>query len=205
MQLKAIKTPMKTKLKLLTFASALILAKTGLAADTYNIDPVHSYVGFSVSHLVISNVKGKFNEFSGQILLEGSALKEAKGTIQTKSVDTGNSRRDDDLRSPSFFDVAKYPTITFESKRVDKKGDRTVLVGDYTMHGVTKELSLPIKLKGPVKDPWGNTRIGLQASAKLSRKDYGMTYNKALETGGLVVGDEVEIEINAEATKAAAK
>ena len=196
---------MKPKAIRLLVLTALCSGACLQAADSYNIDPVHSSVGFSVSHMVISNVKGKFNEFSGQIVLEGNALKEAKGVIQTKSVDTGNSGRDNDLRSPNFFDVAKYPTITFESKRVDKKADQAVLVGDYTMHGVTKELSLPIKLKGPVKDPWGNTRIGLQASAKVSRKDYGMTYNKALETGGLVVGDEVEIEINAEATKAAAK
>ena len=157
------------------------------AADTYKIDPVHSSVGFSVRHMVISNVKGKFQEFAG--------------TIQTKSVDTGVAQRDQDLRSANFFDVEKFPTITFKSKRVEKKGEEFVLVGDFTMHGVTKELSLPVKLSGPVKDPWGNSRIGLETRTKLSRKEYGMTYNKALEAGGLVVGDEVEIEINAEAVK----
>ena len=171
------------------------------AADTYKIDPVHSSVGFSVRHMVISNVKGKFQEFAGTIVLENNKLIEATGTIQTKSVDTGVAQRDQDLRSANFFDVEKFPTITFKSKRVEKKGEEFVLIGDFTMHGVTKELSLPVKLSGPVKDPWGNSRIGLETRTKLSRKDYGMTYNKALEAGGLVVGDEVEIEINAEAVK----
>ena len=171
------------------------------AADTYKIDPVHSSVGFSVRHMVISNVKGKFQEFAGTIVLENNKLIEATGTIQTKSVDTGVAQRDQDLRSANFFDVEKFPTITFKSKRVEKKGEEFVLIGYFTMHGVTKELSLPVKLSGPVKDPWGNSRIGLETRTKLSRKDYGMTYNKALEAGGLVVGDEVEIEINAEAVK----
>ena len=182
-------------------AVAFGFAAGARAADTYKIDPVHSSVGFSVRHMVISNVKGKFQEFGGTILLENNKLIEATGTIQTKSVDTGVAQRDQDLRSANFFDVEKLPTITFKSKRVEKKGEEFVLVGDFTMHGVTKELSLPVKLSGPVKDPWGNSRIGLETRTKLSRKEYGMTYNKALEAGGLVVGDEVEIEINAEAVK----
>ncbi len=172
------------------------------AAETYTIDPVHSSVGFGVTHMVINTVHGKFNEFSGTIGLEGNAVKEATGTIQAKSVDTGIEKRDNHLRSPDFFDVAKFPTISFQSKRAEKQGADTVLVGDFTMHGVTKEISLPVTVKGPIKDSWGNSRIGLQARTKLNRKDYGLKYNQALETGGLVVGDEVELEINAEATKA---
>ena len=175
---------------------------TLVAADTYNIDPAHSTIGFAVTHMVINTVHGKFTEFSGTVNLEGNAVKSASGTIQTKSVDTGVERRDSDLRSPNFFDASKYPTITFQSKRAEKQGAEAVLVGDFTMHGVTKELTLPVTLKGPIKDPWGNTRIGLQARTKLNRKDYGLKYNQALETGGLVVGDEVELEINAEAVKA---
>jgi polyisoprenoid-binding protein YceI len=175
------------------------------AADIYKIDPVHSHVGFSVRHMVISNVKGKFEEFSGTIVVENNAIKEASGTIQTKSINTGVAKRDEDLRSPQFFDVAKYPTITFQSKRVEKKGDQTILIGDYTMHGVTKEMALPAKVSGPVKDPWGNVRLGLEARTRLSRKEYGMTYHQVLEAGGLVVADEIELEINAEAVKAAAK
>src|SRR5439155_23996488 len=196
---------MKPKMIFTVILALLWLKSSAQAADTYKIDPVHSSVGFSVRHMVISNVKGKFKEFSGTIVLDGNTVKEATGTIQVKTLDTGVAQRDDDLRSANFFDVEKYPTITFKSKRVQKKGDETLLVGDYTMHGVTKELSLPIRLTGPIKDPWGNTRIGLEARTKLNRKDFGMVYNKALETGGLVVGDEVEIEINGEATKVAGR
>jgi len=196
---------MKQKAILTTVLATLWVSVSARAADTYKIDPVHSSVAFSVRHMVISNVKGKFREFNGTIVLDNRTIKEATGTIQTKSIDTGVTQRDDDLRSANFFDVEKYPTITFKSKRLEKKGDETVLVGDFTMHGVTKELSLPAKLTGPIKDPWGNSRIGLEAKAKLNRKDYGITYNKALETGGLLVGDEIEIEINAEAVKATEK
>jgi len=172
------------------------------AADTYNIDPAHSTVGFAVTHMVINTVHGKFNEFTGTLSLDGTSVKEASGTIQAKSIDTGIERRDNHLRSPDFFDAAKFPTITFQSKRAEKQGSDTVLVGDFTMHGVTKELSLPLTVKGPIKDPWGNNRIGLQAKTKINRRDYGLKYNQALETGGLVVGDEIELEINAEAVKA---
>jgi len=178
---------------------------SAFGADIYNIDPAHSTVGFAVSHLVINTVHGKFDEFSGSVTVEDNQVKEAKGVMQTKSVDTGVQMRDKDLRSPNFFDAEKYPTITFQSKKAEKQGGETVLTGDFTMHGVTKEVSLPLKLKGPIKDPWGNSRIGLEGKLKLNRKDYGLTYNKTLETGGLVVGDEVEIEINAEGVKAAAK
>ena len=194
------------KIKKLFTTLLAVTSITGVlrAEDTYKIDPVHSSVGFSVRHMVINSVKGKFKQFSGTVVMDNDAIKEANGTIQTASIDTGNAQRDGDLRSANFFDVAKYPTITFKSKRVEKKGDETVLIGDYTMHGVTKEISLPVKVSGPVKDPWGAMRIGLEGKSKLSRKDFGMTYNKVLETGGLLVGDEVELEINAEAVKQAA-
>lgn len=197
---------MKSNTILITAALVALLLDAGArAADTYKIDPMHSTVGFSVTHLVINKVKGKFTEFNGTVVVNDKAIQEATGTIQTKSVDTGIAPRDADLRSANFFDVAKYPTITFTSKRVEKQGDQTMLVGDFTMHGVTKEMALPVTLSGPIKDPWGNNRIGLEAKTKLNRKDYGLTYNKALETGGLVVGDEIEIEINAEAAMPASK
>ena len=193
---------MKTLPQYLAILSLALSSTLLRAADTYNIDPAHSSVGFAVAHMVINTVHGKFNEFSGALTLEGSVLKQATGTIQAKSVDTGVERRDNDLRSPSFFDAAKFPTITFQSKRVEGQGAQTVVIGDFTMHGVTKELSLPVTIKGPIKDPWGNTRIGFQTRTKLNRKEYGLKYNQALETGGLVVGDEIELEINAEAVKA---
>lgn len=193
---------MRTTIQILTLSALASSAFISKAADTYNLDPAHSTVGFAVTHMVINTVHGKFNEFTGTVSLDGNQLKEASGTIQAKSVDTGIERRDNHLRSPDFFDAAKYPTITFQSKRAEKQGNDTVLIGDFTMHGVTKELSLPVTVKGPIKDPWGNSRIGLQARAKLNRRDYGLKYNQALETGGLVVGDEIELEINAEAVKA---
>ena len=155
-----------------------------------------------MTHMVINKVHGKFKEFSGTVVLDGKNIIEAKGVIQVKSIDTGVEARDKDLRGPNFFDADKYPTITFQSKRSEKKGDETILVGDFTMHGVTKEISLPVKLAGPIKDPFGSTRIGLESKTKLNRKDFGMTYNRVLEAGGLIVGEEIEIEINAEATKA---
>jgi len=186
---------MKTKHICMGVLAAVWLTAIAQAADTYKLDPAHSVVGFSVTHLLINNVKGRFGEFTGTVAVDNGAIKEAEGTIQTKSVDTGVAARDKDLRGPNFFDVEKYPTITFKSKRSEKKGNETLLVGDFTMHGVTKELSLPVKLKGPIKDPWGNNRIGLEAKTTLSRKDYGMT------KGAPMVGDEIEIEINAEATK----
>ena len=187
---------MKIKTILAALISAGWLAANIQAADTYNIDPMHSVVGFSVTHLLINNVKGKFGEFTGTVAVDDGAIKEANGTIQTKSIDTGVERRDKDLRGPNYFEVEKYTTITFKSKRAEKKDGQTLLIGDFTMHGVTKELSLPVKVKGPIKDPWGNSRIGLEAKTSLKRQDYGLT------SGGAMIGDEIEIEINAEATKA---
>jgi polyisoprenoid-binding protein YceI len=192
---------MKPYKLLATALAAAWLTSSAPAADTYKIDPMHSGIGFAISHLVINKVKGKFTEFTGTIVLDNNAIQEAKGTVQTKSIDTGIAQRDNHLRSPDFFDATKFPTITFESKRVEKKDGQTMLVGDFTMHGVTKELSLAVELKGPIKDPMGKSRIGLEGKTKLNRRDYGLSYSRAMETGGLVVGDEVEIEINAEAAK----
>jgi len=191
------------KTTILVAAIGLSLSNLAVrAADLYNIDPAHSTVGFAVSHMVINTVHGKFNEFTGTVSLDGTAVKEATGTIQAKSIDTGIEKRDDHLRSDAFFDVAKFPTITFQSKRTEKQGSDTTLIGDFTMHGVTKEISLPLTVKGPIKDPWGNTRVGLQARTKINRRDFGIKFSQTLETGALVVGDEIELEINAEAVKA---
>jgi polyisoprenoid-binding protein YceI len=189
------------KLKLLLSTSVALLALQTLAADTYKIDPNHSSVGFGVSHMVINTVHGKFNDFNGTITLDGKSVTDAKGTIQTKSIDTGVAGRDKHLKSPDFFDVEKYPTITFVSKKAEAKDGQTVLVGDFTMHGTTKEISLPVTVKGPIKDMMGMERIGLHAKTTINRKEYGLGWNKALEAGGVVVGEEVELEINAEATK----
>ena len=137
--------------------------------------------------------------------MEGDALKEATGTIQVQSIDTGVAQRDNHLRTADFFDATNHPTITFKTKRVEKSGDDLILIADFMMRGVTKELRLPATLSKPIKDPWGNTRVGLEAKTKLNRKDYGIRYNDMIEGGIPAVGDEIEIEINAEAIKGAAK
>ena len=184
----------------LTAAVLLLLPCAGLA-DRYQIDPAHTSLTFSVRHFGISNVKGHFDEFSGSIVLENGAIREASGTIQVNSINTGVWQRDDHLRTADFFDAPNYPQILFKTGRVEKSGEETVLVGDFTMRGVTRELRLPVRLNGPIKDPKGNLRIGLEAKTGLNRKDYGIRYHAALETGVPLVGDEVAIEINAEAIK----
>jgi polyisoprenoid-binding protein YceI len=191
-----------------TSAISALIATTALALDTYKADPAHSSVNFTVDHMVVNTVHGRFRQFEGTITVDpdnGNALKAASGTIQAKSIDTDIERRDDHLRSPDFFDAEKFPTITFESTEVKKDGSGLVLVGKFTMHGVTKDISLPCTLKGPIKSPMGGTLFGLEVNAKINRKDYGLTWNKALEAGGLMVGEDVTIQINAEFVKKAAE
>jgi len=188
-----------------SIATVLMLGSFAHAADTYKVDPAHTTVTFSVRHLGINNVKGQFKEFAGEILMDAGAVTGASGTIQVKSVDTGVQKRDDHLRTADFFDAANYPTITFKTKRVEKgNAGQIILVADFTMRGVTRELRLPAKLSGPTKDPWGGVRIGLEAKTQLNRKDYGIKYHEVLETGVLAVAEEVELEINAEAIKESA-
>lgn len=195
---------MQRKHLLSSIAAAMLLGFVAGAADTYKIDPAHTSIGFSVRHLVLSNVKGQFKEFAGALVLDEGKITEASGTIQVKSVDTGVKQRDAHLLGPDFFDAAKHPTMVFKTQRVEVAGGQMLMVGDFTMHGVTRELRLPAKLSGPVKDPRGSIRIGLEAKTKLNRKDYGIKYNQVLEAGSLAVGEEVELEINAEAVKESA-
>jgi len=174
------------------------------AEDVYKIDPVHTAVGFSVAHLVINEVKGRFKDLEGTVMLDDKSankLTGITGSIETKSIDTGIEKRDNHLRSADFFAVDKFPTIAFASKRIERHGSKNVLLGTFTMHGVSREITIPVTIKGPIQDPWGATRIGLKANLTLDRKDYGLTWNKALEAGGVMVGEEIEIEINAEAVK----
>jgi polyisoprenoid-binding protein YceI len=203
---------MISKPALLSVAALLLLSSLGQAADTYIIDPAHTSITFSVQHLGISNVKGRFMDFDGVIVLDDGVIKEASGTIQVKSVETGVAQRDAHLRTADFFDVTNFPTITFKTKSVKKNrvvyrrhnlwDGRITMIADFGMHGVTRQLTLPASQKGPTRDPWGNIRIGLVAKAKLNRKDYGIIFNQVLESGVRLVGEEVELEINAEAIKA---
>lgn len=184
---------------------ALFLIPAIASASTWQIDPDHTNIQFTVRHMMISNVKGVFHKFNGIFEINDKDLTKtnASAVINAASIDTGIEKRDADLRSPNFFDVVKYPTISFVSRRVVKTGSNHFrMTGDLTIHGVTKEVVLDIEgLESVVKDPWGNFRRGATLATKINRKDFGLTYNKLLETGGVVVGDEVAINIEVEMVK----
>lgn len=169
----------------------------------WNVDFDHSTVGFQVAHMVISKTNGKFTEYSGFIEMdpETQKVKAIKAVIQTKSVNTDHKKRDAHLRSPDFFDVEKHPTMTYTMKRYQKIGDAYTAVGDLTLLGVTKEVTLVGAFNGLAKDPWGNTRAGFTAEGTINRKDFGMTWSKLLDSGGLMVGDDVKIKLEIEVIK----
>jgi len=172
--------------------------------STYNIDVAHSRIGFAVKHMVISTVRGKFNEVTSTVNVNEEQPEAAQINVEINAatVDTGVEFRDNDLRSNNFFDVEQYPTISFKSTQIEPLGGSEYrITGDLTMHGVTKPVAVTGVVEGPTKDPWGNDRVGVELVGRLSRKDWGLTYNAALETGGMVVGDEVRLEIDAEYTK----
>lgn len=174
-------------------------------ASTWNIDPDHSNVGFKVRHLMVSNVKGSFEKHTGVVDINDKDITKSKVdvTIDTASINTNVKKRDDHLRSPDFFDVAKYPVMTFVSKKVAKAGnDKLKVTGDLTLHGITKEVVLDVE--GPSKeskDPWGAIRRGATANTTINRKDFGLVWNKALETGGVAVGEDVTITLEIEMIK----
>lgn len=186
--------------------AGLLLPTTDGYAETarYDVDPDHSILEFKVAHMVISKTTGHFKDYTGFIEMDPDAgtVKAIEATIKTASVTTNQEKRDTHLRNPDFFDVDKYPTMTFRMKNYKKIGDGYSAVGDLTLHGVTKEVTLTGNFNGVTKDPWGNTRAGFTAEGKVNRKDFGMVWNKALDSGGLVVGDEVWIKLDIECIKA---
>lgn len=191
--------------KMMILTVALLFAAVQLAtAATYTVDNAHSQVHFKVAHLMISTVRGEFNDYSATIEADPATktVKSVKATIKTASIDTRNKKRDDHLRSADFFDAANHPEMTFESTRVVGKGDDVVVYGKLTIRGTTKVVELRGKFAGEVKDPWGNSKAGFEATTKINRQDFGLSWNKTLETGGLVVGDEVEIGLEIEAARA---
>lgn len=185
--------------------SVLALAAPVLAADAYKIDAAHSSVGFSVKHLVITNTKGVFKDFAGSVVYDEKDLAKSSVdvTIQVVSIDTANAKRDEHLRTADFFDAATFPVVTFKSSKVEKADSGYSMTGTLTMRGVSKEVTFPFSMTGPVQDPWGNTRFGAEGSLTVNRQDYGISWNKTLDNGGLVVGDEVKIELVVEAVKEA--
>jgi polyisoprenoid-binding protein YceI len=195
---------MKTVLRSAAAVLVGFLAVTSWAAEEYKIDRAHSSVGFAVRHMVVSKVKGEFNEWSGTILYDDKDISKSsvEVNLKTASVDTKDVKRDEHLRSADFFDVEKHPEIIFKSKRIEKSDNGYVAVGDLTLRGVTKEIRIPFEIAGMITDPYGNTRMGLSASTKINRQDFGVSWSKTLDTGGLVVSDDVDIEIEIEAVKA---
>ncbi len=187
----------------LTLMVVLALSLAAFAGDVYHLDKAHTNIGFSVKHMVITTVPGKFSDFDGSITFDPKNVlaTSAEVTIKTASINTDNEKRDAHLRSPDFFDAEKFPVITFKSKRIENRNGQLIAIGDLTMRGVTKEIELPFTVTGPIVDPWGKTRIGIEASTTINRKDFGVNWNKALDSGGVVVSDEVKIEIHAEAVK----
>jgi len=174
-------------------------------AATWQIDPDHSSFQFKVRHLMVSNVKGDFTKVKGAVTMDDKDISNlnVELTIDAASVNTGHAQRDEHLRGADFFDVAKYPTILFVSKKVMKDGpDRLKVTGDLTIHGVTREVA--VNVEGPtqeVKDPRGNFRRGAAGTARINRKDFGLIWNRALETGGVVVGEDVDIFVEIELIK----
>lgn len=184
-------------------AGLAVVAAAGILAQTptYKVDPAHSSVGFSIRHL-LTQVQGKFNEFEGSVVYDPAQPEASRVefTVQAKSIDTGNARRDDHLRSADFFDVAKYPTLSFRSEKVVAKGkDEVEVTGPFTMHGVTKTITVPGKILGIMKTEKFGQRAGFESSFTVSRKEFGITWNQALDAGSMVLGDEVRVTINVEA------
>jgi polyisoprenoid-binding protein YceI len=185
--------------------STLATPNASTATSLWKIDPVHSNAQFKVKHMMISNVKGEFTAVNGTLRLNDndSTRSHVEASIDASSINTRDPQRDAHLKSPDFFNVEQFPTLTFKSTRISKKGDdRYSVEGELTIHGVTRNVVLEAEdVSAPAKDPWGNTRIGLSATARINRKDFGLTWNSTLETGGLLVGDEVAITLDVQFIK----
>jgi polyisoprenoid-binding protein YceI len=186
--------------------AALPLLVAGIAhADSveWKLDTSHTSVGFSVPHLVVSSVDGRFKEATAKITLDEADLTKSQVTVEINaaSIDTGDQKRDDHLKAPDFFDAKKFPKLTFKSTKIAKAGAGYKLTGDLTIRDVTKSVTLDATVSAPVKTPWGNQARAAKVSGKIKRGDFGLKWNKALETGGVVVGEEVTIDVKAEVTK----
>src|SRR6185436_19081144 len=192
---------LRSTLVLLAALAAPALAQT---TSTWEIDPAHSSIQFGVRHLMISTVKGRFPKFTATAVADEKEPTRAivEASIDAASIDTGEAKRDEHLRGPDFFDVAKYPTITFKSTKIEPAGDhRYKLHGDLTMHGVTKPVVLDVEATQQVKGMRGETRAGARATTKVNRKDFGINWSKTMDGGGVVVGDDVDVTIEVEGVK----
>jgi len=191
---------MQKQTRFATVVGLLALAGPAAASD-YQIDASHSHVGFSVRHMMVSSTRGEFGQVTGTVQLDDKDLSRSKieAVIEVTSIDTRDAKRDEHLRSADFFDVAKHPTITFRSTRIRRSGGSYLVTGDLTMRGVTRSVTLQAsRPTAEVKDPWGGLRRGLTATTTLRRKDFGISWNKALDSGGLVVGEDVQVQLDIE-------
>jgi polyisoprenoid-binding protein YceI len=183
---------------------AIQTAEVLAATERYNVDLDHSTVEFRVAHMVVSKTTGRFTDYSGFIEMDPEAMtvKAIEAEIKTASLTTNHQKRDTHLLGPDFFNVEKHPVMTYKLKSYRKTGEGYTAVGDLTLLGVTKEVTLAGTFNGVTTDPWGNIRAGFTAEGKLNRKDFGMNWNKTLDSGGLVVGDEVHVKLDIECIKA---
>ena len=174
-----------------------------MALASYSIDTVHSSINFAVRHMVVAKTRGRFTKFSGTFAFDAAdpSKSNVSVTIDAASIDTHEPQRDGHLRSPDFLDAENHKEITFRGKRVEGSGSELRVTGDLTIRGTTREVTLDVEHHGGGKDPWGNEKIGFSAKASINRKDYGLTWNQVLETGGVLVGEKIEIEIDVEANK----
>ena len=183
-------------MKILKLSLASIAVSTALFAGTYNVDASHTNAGFTVKHMMITNVTGKFNDIAGTFEFDEktNTLKSINGEIVVASINTANEKRDEHLKAEDMFDVAKFQKITFKSTKIEKDA----VYGDFTMKGVTKNIKLDLETSSVIKDPWGKQRTGFSLNGKIKRSDFGISWNKALETGGVAVSDEVKLAIDME-------
>ena len=175
-----------------------------IAAGTWTVDPAHSRVAFVARHLMVSKVRGSFGSFTGTITVGDDPLSaRVEATVDANSIDTGDDGRDQHLRSGDFFDVEQYPTWSFASTALRPDGNDYILVGDLTIKGITRKVEFELEFEGSATDPWGNLKAGFSAEAEISRKDFGLEWNVALEAGGVLVGDKVKIELDIQAVRSA--
>jgi len=189
------------KLNIIAISLLFAVGAIGLNGAVLKVDKSHSEVGFSIKHLMITNVNGNFSNFDADIEYNIQSKKFEKfiATVMTTSINTGIEKRDDHLRSADFFEVEKYPTMNFSMNSYTLDGDEGMLSGDLTIHGITKKVTFEVENNGMIKDPWGNTRTAFTLEAKINRKDFALNWNKALEAGGVLVGDTVKITVEIEA------
>ncbi len=190
---------MKSKIFNPVMALMMAFSVVGFSAE-WQLDKSHSEVGFRVKHMVIATVNGSFNEFEGTVNFDPDNLNDSKieGTVKVASVDTKNEKRDEHVRGDDFFDAEKYPDITFVSSEIKKDGDGFVAIGDLTIRDVTKKVEIPFTLAGPITDPWGGTRVAIDAGTTINRQDFNVKWNTAMDNGGVVVSDNVVLSLHAE-------